>query len=225
MGQSMKSSVIFSALFFSPLLSFAAYDMNVENNTAHTIYLKPYSSNLPNDSHTPFQVKTLAPFQRAKIGEVNYDQGIKAGRNYSYQIAIFSDAALTQPLMTLNTGLHGDIIGSHIYSSSVTNKNNQEYVLFNNAADNSKTYSQNIANIFSNSGKSSIHVTPVKYTIPNPHMNFQSVDGMYYVIQDQQATFQADDNDSNKLTVLTYNMQLWPAYGAIGGMIMNRPDV
>ncbi len=42
-------------------------------------------------------------------------------------------------------------------------------------------------------------------------------------LQQQQPYFQRDDHNPNKMTVLTYNVQLWDDFSSVGGMRLNQP--
>ncbi|OGO93569.1 MAG: hypothetical protein A3F10_05975 [Coxiella sp. RIFCSPHIGHO2_12_FULL_42_15] len=212
------SKYVLLALLVLPLSTLAVYDINIENDTEQTFYLKPIvSSDLQSCRYSAEGMKTLAPYQRTQIGCLNYDQGLKAGKKYFYNVEVYNDAALTTRVMTLQTTVQANLIGSTVVKATVKDAYSQAHDFFSRVADTSKTYWQHI------NGDLQVYATPVKYTVPNPHMNFQDVDGMFFVIQAPEKTFQRS-KDPNHLTILSYNMQLWPFYGWVGGMMMNRPN-
>ena len=212
---------------FLPLIALAKYDILIENDTAHTLYIKSIApANLDPSTHSVDNTSQMQPYSRKQVQWVNYDSGIKNGKDYSFNQLVFADENCKKVLLKFVTIIHGDLIGSHITSSYVIDKSNMKKIFYsdNPKPHDAKLVKQNVTSLFKDSSASSTYAVAIKYTVPNKHFNFQGVDAMDYVIQDQQPRFMRDNDNSKSLTVLAYNMQVWPFYGAFGGMIMNRPD-
>ncbi|WP_131782706.1 sphingomyelin phosphodiesterase [Legionella gresilensis] len=215
-------------LVFTSLPSWACaqYDIFLRNDTPHTVYIDTDASkNLDPRSYHGWHDKALKPYQAAKVQVFNYDKYIDKGKKYKFNIFVKKHPNDRDVLLTFTTYLEGKSIGSHLYQSELTTKNQQLYFFDKKPQPMySEVYSQKVENIFNSNKEMILYCATIKYTVPNPHFNFQSTDALTYTILEKQKPFNYNFN-SKELSLLTYNVQLWPFYGPVGGIRLNRPEV
>lgn len=202
----------------------AQYDIFLRNDTSHTLYIDTQApDNLPESSHHGWHNRALHPYQADKIQVFNYDKHIKNRHRYTFKIYIKRHPDDKKALLTFTTKLKGKRIGSQLYRSELNTRKSAIY-LFNKKpqAMNALVFSQKIDDIFDSHKQMTVYATAIKYSIPNPHYNFQSTDALVYTLSEPQKQY-AYSYNPYELTLATYNVQLWPFYAPIGGIRMNQP--
>lgn len=203
----------------------SSYDILFENNTPYSLYLNTGSlENLPDNMHGGWHFKIIQPYERAKVQWFNFDEGVKYGHRYTFFVEARRYLQDARPAIRFETTIKGFLVGSSIAETNVTS-GDQSYPLFKKEPNPfySKLMSQVLYNSPFNSQKPlTVSADAIKYTVPNPHGNVQLTDAISYAVTERQAQFHHNDN-ANELAVLTYNTQIWPLYGQVGGIIMNNP--
>ncbi len=221
----MKKSLFALILSIFCLNAFANYDILFENNTPYTLYINTGThDNLPDSDYGGWQNQKIKPYQRAVVQWFNFNKDIKYGNKYTFYVEARRSLDDEEPLLTFNTTIKGFVVGSTISESKV-NSNQGEAVLFD--GEPKPHYSVLVNNSFNNTFGDhqtlDIHADAIKYTVPNPHKDFQFTDAISYVISEKQPQYRYSDN-KNELSLVSYNMQVFPVYGhATDKIIMNHP--
>ncbi len=158
----------------------------------------------------------MPAFKRHQILRVNYDEGIKAGHNYTVKSYFTTPSGSQDNYFYII--VHGDTIGSRIRSIDVF-INGEYYNLLNsnNSADKVLPKRLGKHSFIDNNGK--------KYTLytiaENDHpFTPQGIDSIYLAIDKKPTIFKS--NDSNKLSLITYNIQAFPVYMSVA-LDLNKP--
>lgn len=222
----MKRLTLFLGLLgLLPLQAFAIYDIFLENNT-------PYYLSVNTGTYSAISTKyfggwtnqKLAPYGRAKVQWFSFNEGIKFGKSYTFFVELSKGKEPSMPEVTFMTTIKGFIYGSSITSTKVlTGVGDKE--LFNSEPKPSfsKLASYTTSNVLHDNQLATLRADAIKYSVPNKHMNIQPTDAISYVISEKQPQYQTQD-DSNQLSMITYNIQVWPIYARAGGIILNKPS-
>jgi endonuclease/exonuclease/phosphatase family metal-dependent hydrolase len=220
----MKKAV-FLLLSLMSTSVFAVYDILLENNTPYALYINTGNyEDLPSKVQDGWHQKLIQPYERAKVQWFNFNDGIKFGSQYTFFVDLKRNPQDEKPLLTFETTIKGFLVGSSIVATKVVS---QEEVRELIVGEPKPYFSTLVSKIFNNNAfgdKQTVTVSAdaMKYSVPNPHKNFQWTDGISYVVTEKQPMYHHTDN-KNELTVLSYNTQIWPLYGQAGGIIMNNP--
>lgn len=220
----MKKSVLLFLICFA-FSVFAVYDIFLENNTPYPLYIETGSyEDLPSNTHNGWHGKRIRPYERAKVQWFNFDEGIKFGHRYTFFVDIKRKVDDKKPVMQFSTSIKGFIVGSSISETKVQSGRTVRQLF---GSEPNPYYSKLMSadfnhNPFGDNQAVTVRSAAIKYTLPNPHKNIQLTDALSYVITEKQSQFHQSDN-ANELAILTYNTQIWPLYGKVGGIIMNNP--
>ncbi len=193
----------------------AEYYIYFMNNTSHLINIKNTCNNI-GSSCAAFNTGKLPAFKRHSILRVNYDEGIKVGHDYTVKSYFTTPSGAQNNYFSII--VHGDTIGSHIRSVNVF-INGEDYSLLNSNNSDDKVLPKILGkhSFIDNNGK--------KYTLyamaQNDHPSTpQGIDSIYLAIDKKPTIFKS--NGSNKLSLITYNIQDFPAYMSVA-LDLNKP--
>jgi endonuclease/exonuclease/phosphatase family metal-dependent hydrolase len=215
--------ILFIGLVCLPFNALASYDIIVENNTSHSLYIHTTADNkLPDSASGGWSHQLLLPHQRANVQWFNFYRHINRGDTYQFDVTVSKEKA-GSPLLSFHTKIEGDWFGSHIKNVRFHTDKQSEWLFKDNPKPSYVHLVQKkLAHLFKGH-TATIGAAAVKYTLPNPHNNYQSTDLLSFTINQPKTSYHRSDN-ANQLTALNYNVQLWPLYGQVGGIIMNQPD-
>ena len=188
---------------------YADYNLQLMNNTSDDLYVHNECTGvedgngcLTNQHDVEFQ-----PFKRNEIFKINYDKGMKSGKDYVLK-SYFSFTRNQIKSNFISVTFHGDSIGSHVKSIDLFYDGNK-YNLLN-----------------SNKGKVSpdevggVNVTYLgkNYRVlASAQHDFNSSQGIDSIYLSVNKDFQIFDSDSkpNNLSIMTYNIQAFPEYMSV----------
>lgn len=205
---------------------FAVYDILFENNTPYELRVETgVAEELEQEYYSNCLFHLMPPYKREKVQWFNFNTGIKNGSEYHFYVKVFRKNENGPPFMTFITTIKGEFYGSHITAVDLVTAEGKQ-TLF--GGDPKPYYSRLVKKTlaqspFGDKPHVQVRADAIKYTFPNPHYNMQSTDALSFVLTADQPTYHYTDNGSD-LTLVSYNVQLWPFYGKTGGLIMNKPE-
>ncbi len=214
-----RSLGVFFLLLFVPLVH-AEYYLYFMNNTHDALTLhNTCDSSLSSSKCSVHNNGQLEAFKRIHSHTINYDSGIHLNHRYTL-INYFSMPGDEHHVRNnyFETTFEGDIIGSHIVDIKLTinghthvllNSNNSEYkVKHNQLASFSVKHSDGHEYFF--------YVNTQK-----DHYSDQGIDSIYFTVHTKPTILSSSAD--NELTVITYNIQLFPVYAEVA-LDLNKPS-
>ncbi len=222
----MKRWIFALCCFFIGNMAYAKYDILLENNTPHTLYintgvLDPISSKAYGGWHG----QQLEPYQRGKVQWFNFNDHIDFNTRYTFFIEARRSLEDVKPAFVFKTTIKGFLIGSSITKAVVETEAGAKTLLNGEPKPHfSVLRTEHLAFKRKKQPDLDVRADAIKYLVPNPHKNIQLTDAISYVINEEQPMYHHSD-DANELTVLSYNMQVFPfIVGTTGRIIMNHPE-
>ncbi len=198
----------------------AHYAIYFNNNTASKINFRSYLINRQstvcsrlNPRYYHAYSGLAYPYQKVKLFDVDYDQGMRNGELFCFQ-SLFTISSSHASFLT-TTRISGASVGSEIKSASLT-LNKQHYTLFASKPSPHPVALAQLNNL--NLGKHanySFYAAAIHYFFSD-----QSTNEIDYVLSLPQSRFLRRDKDT-QLAIGTYNVQLWPFYAKVA-MRMNE---
>ena len=212
-----RAAVTALSLFFLPLV-YAEYHLYFMNNTHDELTVNNACDiHLSQDRCSVYNNGKLQAFKRVQSHSVNYDSGIHHGHRYSL-INTFSLPGDEGFQNYVETTLEGDLIGSHIVDIKL-NIDGQSHTLLDSNNSKSKVKSNQLASFklhHRNEDDYFFYVSTQK-----DHYSDQGIDSVYFTVDKKPVILSSDAN--NELTVITYNIQLFPIYAA-AALDLNKPS-
>ncbi|MBY0380157.1 MAG: endonuclease/exonuclease/phosphatase family protein [Burkholderiales bacterium] len=204
---------------FSINFVYAKYNIYLLNNTPLNISINNQcSSRIDGEDCTVVDATSnYLPFIRHNVFSINYDSGMKSGKEYILK-SYFKLSADDSNNNFISVDFHGDTIGSHIKSVD-SFINGQLHNLLNSNNSSAKVLPDQV-------GQYSFTYDGIVHTIyasaQHDVASDQGIDNIYLAIDTPYQTFNADNN-ANTLATITYNIQAFPNYiGA--GLDLNKLD-
>lgn len=196
----------------------ASYSIYFNNNTAKRMNYrsllihKNVCARLdPRDYHAFSGV--AAPYQKVKIFDINYGQGMHEGKLFCFR-SIFSSPLNRASRFFVTTRIAGASVGSSIQSASLT-LDKKHYPLFTSKPLPYPVALVQLNHLKSNHSNYSFYAAAIHYFFSD-----QSTNELDYVLSLPQKRFFRSNKDT-QLTIGTYNVQLWPFYAKVA-MRMNE---
>ncbi len=213
----LKPYILMITLSLSTTFVHASYNIYLMNNTQESVNV----SNVCDDSiSSPVcnenSISSLSPLQRIQTFTLNYDQGLKNGKEYT--LKSYFKIANSPVDNYFSIKVRGYFIGTEIRSIDA-HINGHDYNLLNS----NNSYGKVVPNIMGNytftDGKKEYTVYA---TAQHDHSTTQGIDSIYFTIHEKPETLDSVPN-KNVISVMSYNIQAFPNYMGVA-LDLNKMD-